>query len=109
MIGRTRKSSFQLMSTIAGIDEVSVWIDEARNNATAASIDARRARKHVYVLRERCSRPDVDDDPLMRGDHGPVDRRNLPLREPAARRGPGAGGNSSSVLNEEVGWLHGRP
>ena len=83
-------------------------IDEAGNHAAAARVDARRPRQHVHVLLQFRRWPDEDDDALMRGDDRLADRRDVPLRNPPARRGPGARGDGRSVLNEEVGWLHGR-
>ena len=111
-IGRDRRVAFarkappQLGAPIARVDDVRVWIDEARDDGAAARVDARRILRHGHTVLERRCLADVRDASLERRDDAVVQRRDFALRQAPAGRRPRAGGNQVSVFDEEVRLEH---
>jgi len=101
-VRRAGEPAGQFVATVAGVDDVRVRIDEARQDGPAARIDDDGVGVEAHAGVERRLGADENNAPAPGCDEGVRDGRDVRLRSPAARSGAGAGRNLAGVTDDEV-------
>jgi hypothetical protein len=101
------ETAAEFVVPVTCVNDVGVSIDESRDDAAAACVDARRILRDGHGIGTPEGVADIGDSSIE-GSNDPISQQGeFALCESAAGRRAGAGRNHIGMFDEEVGWDHG--